>query len=108
MSVFAEIADAIVDHAEAMTRVDARRLDAAAFEAAAQEHVHAIRVLAAPHVDPLADRAFFKALKAATLRAPGVFVHIPDGVVEFLVDTPRGQRRFELWNARELREGGRD
>lgn len=106
MSAFAEIADAIVDHAEAMTRLDARRLDAAAFDAAVADHVHAIRVLALPHVDPLADRAFFKALKAASLRARGVFVHIPDGIVEFLVDTARGQRRFVLWNAKEMREGG--
>ena len=108
MSAFTEIADAIVDHAEAMTRLDARRLEAAAFDTAVDEHVHAIRVLAVPHIDPLADRAFFKALKAASMRAQGVFVHIPDGIVEFLVDTARGQRRFELWNARELRAGGRD
>ena len=108
MSAYSEIADAIVDHAEAMTRLDARRLDAAAFDAAVAEHVHSIRVLAVSHIDPIADRAFFKAIKAATARAPGVYVHIPDGVIEFLVATPRGQQRFELWNARELREGGRD
>lgn len=105
MSPYSEIADALVEHAEAMTRLDAKRLDAAAFDAAVAEHVHAIRVLAVSHVDPVADRAFFKAIKAASLRAAGVFVHIPDGIVEFLVDTARGQRRFALWNARELREG---
>lgn len=104
MSTYAEIAESIVEHAESMTRLDARRLDAVAFDAAIAEHVHAIRVLALPHVDPLADRAFFKAIRAATPRVPGVFVHIPDGIVEFLVDTARGQVKFELLNARELRE----
>jgi hypothetical protein len=104
VSAYSEIADALVDHAEAMTRLDARRLDADAFEAAVAEHVHAMRVLAVSHIDPLADRAFFKAIKAASTRAPGVFVHIPDGIIEFLVDTPRGQQRFALLNARELRE----
>lgn len=104
MSAYSEIADAIVDHAESMTRLDARRLDAEVFEAAVAEHVHAIRVLAVSHIDPLADRAFFKAVKAATARAPGVFAHIPDGIIELLVDTARGQRRFALLNARELRE----
>lgn len=106
MSTYSEIADAIVDHAEAMTRLDARRLDAAAFDAAVAEHVHAIRVLAVSHIDPVVDRAFFKALKAASSRVPGVFAHVPEGVVEMIVDTPRGQRRFGLSNARELREGG--
>lgn len=108
MSTYAEIAESIVEHAEALTRLDARRLDAAAFEAAVAEHVHAIRVLALPHIDPLADRAFFRALKAASLRVAGVYVHIPDGIVEFLVETARGQLAFELWNAREMRAGGLD
>jgi hypothetical protein len=106
MTAYSETADAIVEHAEAMTRLDARRLDAAAFDAAIEEHIHAIRVLAVSYIDPLADRAFFRTLKAATLRMPGVFAHIPDGVIELIVDTARGQRRFGLWNARELREGG--
>jgi hypothetical protein len=106
VSAYNETADAIVDHAEAMTRLDARRLDARAFDDAVAEHVHAIRVLAVSHIDPLADRAFFKVLKAATRRAPGVFAHIPDGIIELLVDTARGQVAFELWNARELRDGG--
>ncbi|WP_133500435.1 hypothetical protein [Cognatilysobacter terrigena] len=108
MSAYSEIADAIVDHAESIARLDARRLDAAAFDAAVDEHVHAIRVLAVSHIDPVADRAFFKAIKTATSRVTNVFVHIPDGIIEFLVDTARGQRRFELWNAKELRAGGRD
>jgi hypothetical protein len=106
VSAYTETADSIVEHAEAMTRLDARRLDASAFDAAIAEHVHAIRVLAVSHIDPLADRAFFKVLKAATSRVPGVFAHIPEGIIELLVDTTRGQVRFELWNARELRDGG--
>lgn len=108
MDSHVETAESIVEHAEAMTRLDASRLDRAAFEAAIAERVHAIRLLAVAHVEPRADRAFFRALKAATLAVPGVFVHLPEGVVELLVDTPRGQVRFELWNAAELRNGGRD
>ncbi|TZF91427.1 hypothetical protein [Cognatilysobacter lacus] len=108
MTGYSDTADAIVEHAEAMTRLDARRLDLRAFDAAIAEHVHAIRVLAVPHVDPHTDRAFFKSLKAATLRVPGVFAHSPDGVVELIVDTARRQVRFVLWNARELRDGAAD
>jgi hypothetical protein len=104
VSAYSETADAIVDHAEAMTRLDAQRLDAAAFDAAVAEHAHAIRVLAVSYVDPRVDRAFFKALKAATLRATGVFAHLADGIAELLVDTARGQVKVALWNARELRE----
>jgi hypothetical protein len=81
VSAYTETADSILDHAESMTRLDARRLDAAAFDAAIAEHVHAIRVLAVSHIDPLADRAFFKAIKVATSRVPGVFAHIPDGII---------------------------
>ncbi|GAB1596726.1 hypothetical protein [Lysobacter claricitrinus] len=106
MSAYTDVAEAIVDHADAIARLSAQRLDATAFDAAIDEHVHAIRVLAVSHIDPLADRAFFKAIKLATSRVDGVFVHIPDGIIEFIIDTARGQRRFELWNAKELREGG--
>ena len=106
MSAYSETADAILDHAEAMTRLDTRRLDPAAFDAAVAEHVHAIRVLAVSYVDPLVDRAFFKVLKAATMRGSGVFAHVVDGIAELLVDTARGQVKVALWNAREMREGG--
>lgn len=107
MTAYSDTADAIVEHAEAMTRLDARRLGPAAFDAAIAEHVHAIRVLAVSYIDPVADRAFFRTLKAATLRVPGVFAHIPDGIVELIIDTARGQTRFQLWNAQELRENAR-
>ena len=57
---------------------------------------------------PTALAPLAQASGPATARAPGVYVHIPDGIIEFLVDTARGQQRFELWNAKELRAGGRD
>lgn len=98
-----DLADSIIEHAEAMARLDPH-LSARAWNEALAGHVRAIRVLAAAWVGAGVDRPFYKALKAASLRAEGVFVHTPGGRVEFLVDTRRGQHRFDLLSTRELRE----
>jgi hypothetical protein len=98
-----ELAASIIEHAEAIAWLDPH-LPARDWNAALSGHVRAIRVLAASWVGAGVDRAFYKALKAASLRAAGVFVHTPGGRVEFLVDTRRGQHRFELLGPRELRE----
>lgn len=91
---YVEIAESLVDHARAIARLDARALGDAAFRQAVDEHVHAMRVLAAEHVDPQPDRRFFKALAAHA--GDGVFVRFEDGVILMLVDHPVRQQRFEL------------
>jgi hypothetical protein len=35
-----------------------------------------------------------------------VYARMHEGVIEFMVDTRGPQVRFELWSARQLREGG--
>lgn len=105
MSAHDDIADSIVEHAASLARLDPH-LPARAWSEAVAAHIRTIRLLAAAHVDGAVDRPFYKALKAATLRVQGVFVHTPGGRVEFLVDTRRGQQRFDLQSARELREAG--
>ena len=103
MSAHQDTADSIVEHACALARLDPH-LPARAWTTAVQSHVRTIRLLAAPHVDGAVDRPFYKALKAASLAVEGVFVHTPGGRVEMLVDTRRGQQRFDLLTPGELRE----
>jgi hypothetical protein len=103
MNPHEDAAEAVVEHAQSIARLDPH-LSARAWSEALAGHVRAIRLLAASYVGASIDRPFYKALKSASLQAEGVFVHTPAGRVELLVDTRRGQQRFELWSAREMRE----
>lgn len=103
---YTDTADSIVEHAHAITRLDIEALGEAGADAALARHLQAMRVLAAAHVDPTPDRGFFKALKAATARTTGVFVHLDDGVIGFIVDHPQQQLRFELLSPRQLQRRG--
>lgn len=105
MSTHDDVADSIVEHAAALARLDPH-LPARAWTEAVATHIRTIRVLAAAFIGASIDRPFYKALKAATLQVDGVFVHTPAGRVEFLVDTKRGQQRFDLLSVHELREAG--
>lgn len=107
MSVCTEIAESIVEHAEALARLDPA-MPARAWNTQFAAHVHAIRVLAAPHVAPRLDLAFYRDLRQAAGRVEGVFVHLRGSTAEFLVDTGRGQQKFELWSPQQLREAGVD
>lgn len=97
----AELADSILDQAQALRR-DARDPDAVA------RHMHAMRVLAAAHVDPALDRGFYRELKAASLQRDGVFVHFVDGVVNLIVDAADAsvQHRFDLVSPAQLERRG--
>src|SRR3970040_2969736 len=55
-NVHTEIAESILEHAEAITRLDADGMDPAAYDAAIASHVGAMRLLAVPHMDPQPDR----------------------------------------------------
>lgn len=103
MNQYTETAQAIIEHAQAMTALGGRPDGAS--DAEAERHIHAMRVLAVFHVDPLPDRAFLKELRRRCGDAPGVFVHLQDGMIEFIVDGRDRQRRFRLWNAEQLRNG---
>lgn len=99
-----EVAESIIEHAEAMTRLDRGEVGPRAYGAAVDTLVHTIRVLAVPHIGRTIDRAFYKAIKAASMPVTGVSVELQDGVVGFLVDTRTRQHAFDLLNAEQLRE----
>lgn len=103
MSTPEDTAGSVVEHAQSLARLDPHQ-PARAWNQAVAAHVRTIRLLAAPFVDGAVDRGFYRALKAASLQAEGVFVHTPAGRVEFLVDTRRGQQRFDLLDPQALRE----
>jgi hypothetical protein len=108
---YTDTAESIVEHAQAITRLDARALGETAYRDTVARHIHAMRVLATAHVDPMLDRAFFKELKAVSSRADGVFVHFTDGVVNIIVDPAAGgrQHRFDLLSlAQAERRGDED
>lgn len=105
---YTDTAESIVEHACAIARLDASELGEAACAGAVADHVHAMRVLATAHVDPVLDRAFFKELKAVSSRADGVFVHFADGVAGVIVDsaTGGGQHRFDLLSPAQIERRG--
>lgn len=105
-NAYTDTADSIVEHAQAITRLDARELGETAYTDTVARHVHAIRVLATAYVDPILDRAFFKELKAASLRADGVHVHFAEGVVGVIVDGRARQHRFALLSPAQFERRG--
>lgn len=110
---YTETADSIVEHARAIARLDARALGADAYADTVARHVHAMRVLAAAHVDPALDRAFFKALQAAAAGAAGVQVRFVDGIAHVIVDAAAGgvrtrPHRFDLLSPAQVERRGDD
>ena len=101
-SIHADIADAILEHAAAITGLDHDGMAPAAYAAAYASHVAAIRLLAVSHVDPRPDRAFVRELKSRSRHVPGVFVQFTDGAIELVVDAMRRQHRFHLWTREQL------
>lgn len=100
-TIYADIADAILEHAAAITRLDGD-MKHAGYAAAYSSHVDAIRLLAVSHVDPRPDREFVRELKTRSGQVPGVFVQFADGAIELVVDAVRRQHRFHLWNREQL------
>lgn len=105
---YIETAESVVEHALAITRLDARQLGEAGHAAAVATYVHAMRLLAAAHVDPSLDRAFHKALMSAVARAPGVAVRLVDGVLGVIVDGADRQHRFALLSPAQVERRGED
>lgn len=106
-----ETAQSVIEQAQAIARLDPIAAGAAAYEAAAAGHVRAARVLAAPHVDPMLDRAFHRALQAAAANADGVYVHFADGVAQLIVDARAAgarQHRFDLLSPAQIERRGDD
>ncbi|MFC0676767.1 hypothetical protein ACFFGH_02720 [Lysobacter korlensis] len=106
---YAETAESILEHAEAITRLDPRGTEPAdAYDEAYRRHVHAMRVLAAPHVDPSLDRVFLKELRTAFAGGSGASVHFEDGIVHVIVDSAHRQHRFDLLSPSQIDRRGYD
>ena len=101
-STYIETAEAIVDHATSITRLNAQALGDVAYAQAVDGHIDAMRVLAAPHVDPTPDRAFLKQLRATAAGLTDVFVHFDDGVIAMIVDNRHRQHCFDLLSPAQL------
>lgn len=108
-NVYAETAESILEHAQAIMRLDPRETGRAeAFDDAYRRHVHAMRVLAAPHVDPSLDRVFYKELRAAFAGTSGASVHFEDGIIHVIVDSACQQHRFDLLSPSQIERRGYD
>lgn len=105
--ICSEIAESILEHAESITRLDARGTDAAAYETAYAGHVSAMRLLALPHMDPQPDLELVRRLKSLSRGVPGVQVQLADGAIELIIDGAR-QHRIKLWNRRQLQKNEED
>jgi len=103
---YTETTDAIVEHAISITRLDGRRLDQSEYDARYAHHVHAMRLLAAPHVDPSLDRAFLKAMTAAAAGVHGVAVRLVEGSLGVIVDSADRQHRFGLLSPAQIERRG--
>jgi len=103
---YTEVAEAVIDHAVAMTRLNPRTLGADGFAAAAADHVRSMRVLAAAQVDPMPDRRFVRALNAVVARTDDVLVRFEENVLHVFVDNPHREQRFELISLAQLDRRG--
>lgn len=103
----AQTAEAILEHAHAISRLDSDT-GAAAYEAAYSTHVRAMRLLAVPHMDPQPDRQLVRQLRTLSGEVAGVFVHLVDGAVELVIDTATRQHKVKLWNRRQLLKNEED
>ena len=107
-NAYTDVATAILEHAETITRLDADGMDQTAYEAAVAGHVNAMRLLAVPHMEPQPDRELLRNLKNLSARMPGVYVQLADGTIQLIVDAARRQHKFKLWNRRQLEKNEED
>ena len=108
IDVYTELAESILEHAEAIARLDAGRMDDAAYEATFADHVAAMRLLAVPHMDPQPDFELVRKLRSLSGNFEGVFVHLADGAVQLIIDSVDRQHKVKLWNRRQFERNEED
>ena len=106
--VYTELAESILEHAEAIARLDSGRMDEAAYDAAYADHVAAMRSLAVPHMDPQPDFELVRKLRSLSGHFEGVFVHLADGAVQLIIDSASRQHKVKLWNRRQMERNEED
>ncbi|MDQ3288985.1 MAG: hypothetical protein M3Q42_12150 [Pseudomonadota bacterium] len=104
-NIYQDLAESILEHAEAIARLDADRMDEAAYESTYADHVGSMRSLAVPYVDPQPDFELVRKLKSLSGNFEGVFVHLVDGSLELIIDSASRQRKVKLWNRRQYERG---
>lgn len=101
-NICTDIAESILEHAAAITRLDAKGMGEAAYEATYASHANAMRLLAVTHVDPHPDRELVRNLRALSGNVPGVFVQLADGAIQLIIDTASKQHKFKLWTRQQI------
>ena len=107
-NVYTDLAESILEHAEAIARLDAGHLDDAAYQAACADHVAAMRLLAVPHMDPQPDFELVRKLRSLSGNFEGVFVHLADGAIQLIIDSVGRQHKVKLWNRRQFERNEED
>jgi len=107
-NVYTELAESILEHAEAIARLDAGHMDDAAYQSAYADHVAAMRLLAVPHMDPQPDFELVRKLRTLSGNFEGVFVHLADGAVQLIIDSVGRQHKVKLWNRRQFERNEED
>lgn len=100
-NIYQDLAESILEHAEGIARLDAARMDAAAYDSMYADHVAAMRSLAVPYVDPQPDFELVRKLRSLSGDFDGVFVHTVDGALELIIDNASRQHKVKLWNRRQ-------
>ncbi|MDQ3269440.1 MAG: hypothetical protein M3Q11_04510 [Pseudomonadota bacterium] len=100
-SIYQDLAESILEHAEAIARLDGDRMDEGAYDSIYAEHVAAMRSLAVPYVDPTPDFELVRKLRSLSGDFDGVFVHMVDGALELIIDSASRQHKVKLWNRRQ-------
>lgn len=101
-NIYTDLAESILEHAESIARLDANRMDAAAYETMYADHVAAMRSVAVPHMDPQPDFKLVRKLRNLAGNFDGVFVHMVDGAVQLIIDSATRQHKVKLWNRRQF------
>ena len=109
LNIYTDIAESILEHAAAITRLDAEGMGGVTgYETGYAVHVNAMRVLAVAHVDPQPDREFVRELRRLAGNLPGVFVQIADGAIQLIIDTASRQHKLKLWTRLQLLKNEED
>ncbi|MBA3486334.1 MAG: hypothetical protein H0T88_03930 [Lysobacter sp.] len=101
-NIYTDLAESILEHAESIARLDAGRAEADAYDIMYADHVAAMRSLAVPHMDPQPDFKLVRKLRTLSGNFDGVFVHMVDGAVQLIIDSPTRQHKVKLWNRRQF------
>lgn len=106
--IHGDIALSILEHADAIGRLDRAGMGPDAYDAAVSTHVSAMRLMAVPHMDPQPDRQLVRKLGEFSGRTAGVHVRLAEGAILVIVDGASRQHTIRLWNREQFERGEED